>query len=140
LSIPMDIRVFLHNKVRGTSDVTAPEQRPGVGGAGSPGPLPSLAAEQIYGVGPVVHLGDSLRRHDDAEQVTRTVHDQHLGSELASGRHPPHGHTLIHGPVSGPVQRLTRKLPSAVAIGPRLDHQLSAPDLEFGCRALEGLQ
>lgn len=103
----MDIRVFLHNKVRGTSDVTAPEQRPGVGGVGSPGPLPSLAAEQIHGVGPVV---------------------------------PPPGHTLIHGPVSGPVQRLNRKLRSVVEIGQRLDHQLSAPDLEFGLRALEGLQ
>src|SRR5208283_1987834 len=59
---------------------------PGVGGVVSPGPLPSLAAEQFQGVGPVVHRDDAVRRGDDAEQVTRAVLDQRLGAELASGR------------------------------------------------------
>ena len=87
-----------------------PEQRPGVGGVGSPGPLPSLAMEQIHGVGLVVHREDAVRRHDDAGQVTvgGQGHAQ-VGTETSAHSAPPSspaGHTLIYEPTGGPVQRL----------------------------------
>lgn len=109
LSIPMNIRVFLHNKAA-RPQTSQPEQRPGVGGVVAPGRCRLLAAE-----------------HDPLKDEGADA----IGAK-ASGT-LPHGPTQIHVPGTGLVQRGEHRAGRSAAAGM---YQARRPVLRFGKGAL----